>query len=308
MKRAFKDYLLIALRGLGMGAADVVPGVSGGTIAFITGIYEELVHAIKSIDRTALGHLLHGRISAAWKHVNGSFLLAVFSGVAVAVFSLAKVLEFLLHEHPVFIWSFFFGLILASSYVVSRRVQQWDYSNLVALVGGTGLAFYISSVSPATTTDAFWFIVLAGALASCAMILPGISGSFILLLLGKYRFALEAVNEGIVSRLLLLAAGAAAGIVLFSNLLSFLLKRFHDATVAVLVGFMVGSLNKIWPWKQTLETIVVEGEVKPLIEKNVLPQIGDASDQVFAALLLMLAGMLLILVIELVSKRQHKTL
>ncbi|RLD97492.1 MAG: DUF368 domain-containing protein, partial [Bacteroidetes bacterium] len=179
---------------MGMGAADVVPGVSGGTIAFITGIYEELINSIKGINLKAIKLFFTGRWISFWKQINGNFLLAVFAGIAISVLSLAKVLEYLLENKPILIWSFFFGLVLASSYVVSRKITRWQYPKVIALVAGIGIAFYITSVTPTTTTDASWFVILSGGLASCAMILPGISGSFILLLLGKYSFALHAVN------------------------------------------------------------------------------------------------------------------
>lgn len=292
---------------MGMGAADVVPGVSGGTIAFITGIYEELINSIKGINLKAVKLLLTGRWLSFWKQINGNFLLAVFAGIAISVLSLAKVLEYLLEHQPVLIWSFFFGLVLASSYVVSRKVIRWRYPIIVALVAGIGIAFYITSVTPTTTTDASWFVIFSGGLASCAMILPGISGSFILLLLGKYSFALHAVNERIILDLLLLGAGAVTGLILFANLLSWLLKKYHDITIAVLVGFMIGSLNKIWPWKETLKTIVVEGELKPLLEKNILPSVGNPGDQFWMALLMAIAGIVLILIIEIGLTRNKKT-
>lgn len=298
--RRLKDYLLITLRGIGMGAADVVPGVSGGTIAFITGIYEELINSIKNINLEAIRLFFSGRWKSFWQHINGNFLLSVFAGIFISVVSLARALEYLLEHHPVLIWSFFFGLIMASSYVVARKISHWEYAKVVALVGGIGIAFYITSVTPATTTDARWFVLLSGGLASCAMILPGISGSFILLLLGKYAFALHAVNERILLDLILLGAGAVMGLVLFANLLSWLLRKWHDVTIAVLVGFMIGSLNKIWPWKETLETIVVEGEVRPLVEKNILPSFSQPEHHVWMAMLMALIGIMLILVIELV--------
>ena len=291
---------------MGMGAADVVPGVSGGTIAFITGIYEELINSIKGINLKAVKLLLTGRWRSFWKQINGNFLLAVFAGIAISVLSLAKVLEYLLEHQPVLIWSFFFGLVLASSYVVSRKVSRWRYPKIVALMAGIGIAFYITSVTPTTTTDASWFVIFSGGLASCAMILPGISGSFILLLLGKYSFALHAVNERIILDLLLLGAGAVTGLILFANLLSWLLKKYHDITIAVLVGFMIGSLNKIWPWKETLKTIVVEGELKPLVEKNILPNVGNPGDQFWMALLMAIAGIALILIIEIGLTRNKK--
>ena len=296
--------MLLVLRGMGMGAADVVPGVSGGTIAFITGIYEELIYSIKSINLQALKFFFTGHWRSFWKHINGNFLLAVFAGIFISVLSLARLLEYLLENHPVLIWSFFFGLILSSSYVVSRKITKWEYPKVVALVGGIGIAFYITSVTPATTTGASWFVILSGGLASCAMILPGISGSFILLLLGKYEFALHAVNERIIMDLLLLGSGAIVGLVLFANLLSWLLKKYYEITVAVLVGFMIGSLNKIWPWKETLKTIIVEGEDKPLVEKNILPSLGNADDLFWMALLMAAFGIALIILIEFVLSKK----
>lgn len=289
-----------------MGAADVVPGVSGGTIAFITGIYEELINSIKGINLKAIKLFFTGRWFSFWKQINGNFLLAVFSGVFISVLSLAKVLEYLLENQPVLIWSFFFGLVLASSYVVSRKITRWQYPKIGALMAGIGIAFYITSVTPTTTTDASWFVIFSGGLASCAMILPGISGSFILLLLGKYSFALHAVNEVIILDLLLLGAGAVTGLILFANLLSWLLRKYHDVTIAVLVGFMIGSLNKIWPWKETLKTIVVEGELRPLVEKNILPSAGNPGDQLWLALLMLLAGIALILLVEIGLTRNKK--
>jgi len=300
LKTKINKYLFLTLRGMGMGAADVVPGVSGGTIAFITGIYEELVYSIKSINLEAFKLFFTGKWKPFWTHINGNFLLAVFAGIFISVLSLAKVLEYLLEHQPVLIWAFFFGLILASSYVVSRKITKWEYAKIVALVGGIGIAFYITTVTPTTTTDSSWFVIFSGALASCAMILPGISGSFILLLLGKYEFALHAVNERIILDLFLLGSGAVVGLVLFANLLSWLLKKYHDVTIALLVGFMIGSLNKIWPWKETLQTIIVDGEVKPLVEKNILPSLSNADDRFWMALLMAAAGIALILLIELI--------
>ena len=295
------------LKGMGMGAADVVPGVSGGTIAFITGIYEELINSIKGINLKAIKLFFTGRWVSFWKQINGNFLLAVFAGIAISVLSLARVLEYLLENKPILIWSFFFGLVLASSYVVSRKITRWQYPKVIALVAGIGIAFYITSVTPTTTTDASWFVILSGGLASCAMILPGISGSFILLLLGKYTFALHAVNERIILDLLLLGVGAVTGLILFANLLSWLLKKYHDITIAVLVGFMIGSLNKIWPWKETLKTIVVEGELRPLVEKNILPSIGNPVDLFWMAMLMLAAGIALILSVEIGLTRNKKS-
>jgi putative membrane protein len=306
VKRNLKQYLLILLKGAGMGAADVVPGVSGGTIAFITGIYEELIHSIKSIDLEAIKLFFTGKWRSFWKHINGNFLLSVFAGIFVAVVSLARLLEHLLETHPIIIWSFFFGLILISSLVVAKRIMQWDYTKAVALVAGVAFAFYITSVTPAETTDAAWFIILAGVLASCAMILPGISGSFILLLLGKYAFALQAVNEVDLGAILLLGAGAVIGLLSLSRVLSWLFKKYHDVTVAILAGFMIGSLNKIWPWKETVETVIIDGIEKPLVQKNILPAFSQPDDQLPAAIAMMLAGIGLILLFELAFRKNEK--
>jgi len=305
VKRNLKQYLLIVLKGAGMGAADVVPGVSGGTIAFITGIYEELIHSIKSIDIEAVKLFFTGKWRSFWKHINGNFLLSVFAGIFIAVVSLARLLEHLLESQPVLIWSFFFGLILISSWVVARRIKQWNYSKVVALVGGIAIAFYITSVTPAVTTNAAWFIILSGVLASCAMILPGISGSFILLLLGKYAFALRAVNEADLGAIFLLGVGAVIGLLSLSRLLSWLFKKYHDGTVAILAGFMIGSLNKIWPWKETVETVVIEGVEKPLVQKNTVPAAGQSGDQLATAILMMMLGIGLILLFELAFRKKE---
>lgn len=298
MKNTLKRYLVVLLKGMGMGAADVVPGVSGGTIAFITGIYEELIHSIKSIDIVAFKFFISGRWKSMWKHINGTFLLSVFGGIFISVVSLARLLEHLLEEHSVLVWSFFFGLIIVSSVFVAKRIREWSYTIVVFLLVGIGSAFYITSVSPAETSNAFWFVFLAGVFASCAMILPGISGSFILLLLGKYTFALQAVNDFDLKALVLLALGAVTGLLSLSRVLSWLFKKYHDLTVALLAGFMIGSLNKIWPWKKSLETAIIDGKEKIPMQKNILPSFGEPNDQLWLAILLMLIGIGLILLFE----------
>ena len=306
MKRNIKDYLVIGLKGIGMGAADVVPGVSGGTIAFITGIYEELVTSIKSINIAAARILFKEGIKSFWQAVNGTFLFFLVAGILASVLSLAKVLEYILINHPVLIWSFFFGLILASAVFVAKKIDRWNLQTGISMLVGIVAAFLITRISPAETTEAYWFIFLSGALAICAMILPGISGSFILLLLGKYQFILNAVNEGKLDILAVLIIGAIVGIISFANLLSWLLKRFHHLTIALLAGFMIGSLNKIWPWKVTVETYTnSHGELKPLVEQNVFPgrfqEMTQQDPQLLFAVLLALAGIGLILLFELLS-------
>lgn len=244
-----KNYLSLILKGAAMGAADVIPGVSGGTIAFITGIYEELINSIKSINGKALKMLLTLDLKGFWKQINGNFLMAVVGGILISIFSLAKLMKYLLETHPIFVWSFFFGLIIAAAILVSREIKAWDAKTIIALIFGTGVAYAITVLSPAETPDTWWFIMLSGAIAICAMILPGISGAFILLLLGKYEFIIDAVANLNIGVLLLFAVGAVTGIIAFSHFLSWLLKNYHNMTVALLMGFMVGSLNKIWPWK-----------------------------------------------------------
>lgn len=298
-----RNYLMLVLKGIGMGAADVIPGVSGGTIAFISGIYEELLDSIRSFNLTALRKLLRLDLRGFWRHINGSFLFSVLAGIAISIFSLAKLMKYLLETHPIFIWSFFFGLIIASAWLVAREVKRWGVGTVVALVAGTVAAYMITVLSPASTPDTWWFIMLSGAIAICAMILPGISGAFILLLLGKYAYIIGAVSAFNIPVLLLFAVGAVVGIISFSHLLSWLLVKHHGMTVALLTGFMVGSLNKIWPWKEVLETYTdSHGAVQPLVERNILPaafeQLTGQPAMLGWAVLFMVAGFGLIWGIE----------
>ncbi|MDR1202676.1 MAG: DUF368 domain-containing protein [Tannerellaceae bacterium] len=249
MNRSLKDYALIMLKGIGMGAVDVVPGVSGGTIALIVGIYEELLDSIKSINGSSLKLFFTGKIAAFWKAINGNFLLTLVSGVAISIFSLAKLITYLLETQPVLVWSFFFGLVLASILFVAKDIKKWDWKTILSFIIGTIIAFYITVATPAETPNGLWFIFLCGAIAICAMILPGISGSFVLVLLGKYYYVMEAVKNLDIIIIFVFICGAVIGITSFSRLLSYLLRRLHDITIAALAGFMLGSLNKVWPWK-----------------------------------------------------------
>ena len=308
--RRLSDFGVLVLKGMGMGAADVVPGVSGGTIAFITGIYEELVHSIKNINLRTISTLWKEGLPAFWKAVNGSFLLSVVGGILISVLTLARILEYLLVNHPILIWSFFFGLVIGSAIFVARSIEKWNIGTVISGLAGIAIAWIITSFTPAETSEAYWFIFLSGALAICAMILPGISGSFILLLLGKYQFVLSALNEGRISIIAVLLTGALTGIIAFSHLLSWLLEKFHHLTIAMLAGFMIGSLNKIWPWKVTIETYVdSHGEIQPLLQDNVLPgrfiSETGTDPQILWAVLLALAGFLLIFLFEGMSKKQN---
>lgn len=306
-----RNYLLLILRGCAMGAADVVPGVSGGTIAFITGIYEELINSIRSIDWQAVKLLARFQLAAFWKKINGNFLLSVVLGIGISIFSLAKLMTWLLEHHPIYIWSFFFGLIIASSILVAKEIKKWNAGTVIALVIGAGAAYAITVMTPAETPDTWWFILLSGAIAICAMILPGISGAFILLLMGKYSYILGAVSSLNIGVILLFVVGAIAGIVSFSHLLSWLLKNYHTATVAVLTGFMIGSLNKVWPWKETLQTYIdSHGIEKPLVEANILPVRYEAltghDPLMWEAILMCIAGFLLIYGVETIGKKMSK--
>ena len=282
-----------------MGAADVIPGVSGGTIAFITGIYEELINSIKSIDLKAIKLLLTFRFADFWKKINGNFLFSVVGGIGISIFSLARLMTYLLVHHPIEIWSFFFGLIIASSILVAKEVKKWDIFTIISLLAGGCIAYTITVLSPASTPETWWFIILSGAIAICAMILPGISGAFILLLMGKYAYIIGAVGSLDVGILVLFAIGAISGIISFSHLLSWLLKNYHGLTIALLTGFMVGSLNKVWPWKQTIETYVDRhGVEQVLIEKNVLPQAFQGDPLLMHAIVMVIFGFFLIWGIE----------
>ena len=298
MSRSLKDYALVCLKGIAMGAADVVPGVSGGTIAFIAGIYEEFITSLKSINVNAIRIASKEGISAFWKHIHGSFLFSIFIGIGISIVSLARLISILLEKHPVPIWSFFFGLIIASAFIVSSKINKWQVREIIALLFGAAIAYYITIASPANTPETSWFIFCSGMLAICAMMLPGISGSFILLLLGKYAFIINAVADKKISILALFAAGCVAGLLSFSHLLSWMFRKFHDLTVAVLTGFMVGSLNKVWPWKIATESRLIGGSPKIISEKTVLPGNYHGDSHLLSAILFVSIGCLLIIALE----------
>ncbi|SFP43220.1 DUF368 domain-containing protein [Pseudomonas borbori] len=307
-----KKHILLFTKGIAMGAADVVPGVSGGTVAFISGIYDELLRSIASVP-AALGMLVRGRIRAAWQAANATFLLVLLAGILTSVLSLARLITFLLAEHPIPVWSFFFGLILVSSHLVAREIQRWNWSRFVSFAMGAAFAYWITVASPVQWGTGSLSIFCAGAIAICAMILPGISGSFILLLLGLYPFILGAVKGLDVSVLALFASGCLVGIVSFAGLLRWLLVHWRDLTLALLTGLMLGSLNKLWPWKETLTWQTDRhGEPVPLLQANLLPgrfaEVSGQDPQLLLAILLALGGVLLVLGLEwLASHRQQST-
>jgi putative membrane protein len=305
--RALKDYLGLLARGFAMGASDVVPGVSGGTMAFILGIYEELINSIRALlNPEAIKLLLSFKIKAALDSLPWKFLLALGTGILLAIFTLARFLEWMLVNHPALLWSFFFGLVAASIFTVVKRVKKWTAAPIVAVVIGAIAAFYIVGLVPSETPNAAWFLFLSGFVAICAMILPGISGSFILVLMGKYQYVLSAVNNRDFVTLFLVAAGAAIGIVTFAQVLGWLFKRYHDVTVAVLIGLMAGSLRKIWPWKETISFITDRhGEQIPAAQINILPP-AWTSDVTFALVLAIIGFAVVFAMDHWVSRREQQ--
>lgn len=297
-----KKCAAVAFKGMCMGAADVIPGVSGGTIAFIMGIYGELLDSIKSINGEAFKLLFSGKIGTFWKHINGTFLASLFTGILISVFSLAKLMKYLLEFHPVPLWSFFFGLILASAVYILKGLDKWSVQNIISLLVGVATGAFICLASPGQTPDALWFIFLSGAIAICAMILPGISGSFILLLLGKYAFVMEAVSTLNIPVLIVFAAGAGIGIVCFSRILSWLLKKFYMLTIALLSGFMIGSLLKVWPWKVPGAQ---EGFDFPALP-GTFEQVTGADPQLLMSIGFMVLGLVIVLLIEFTAAKGQK--
>ncbi len=302
-----KDYVLLFLKGISMGSADVVPGVSGGTIAFITGIYEELLQSIKQFDRKALKLLFRGQISALWNHVNGRFLVTLLSGIGVSIISLAKLIHYLLSHNPIQLWSFFFGLIIISAIMVSREIIKWNWKVAIAWILGIVVAYIITGATPANTPENYFFVFVSGAIAICAMILPGISGSFMLLIMGKYEFIIGAVKDMNIGVIVVFALGCVVGLLSFARIVSWLLSKYHDITVGVLAGFMIGSLNKIWPWKETLSYFTnSKGELVPLIQQNISPAVyltkTGQNPMMLQALLFTALGILLVIAIEKIAK------
>lgn len=290
-------------KGAAMGAADVVPGVSGGTIAFITGIYEELLNSIRSVNGEAVKLLTRFDLAGFWKHINGSFLVVLLAGIGFSILSLSRILIYFLDNHPEMLWSFFFGLIVASALVVGKKINRWTLGVLLAGLIGAVIAYMITVLTPAQTPDAYWFIFISGAIAICAMILPGISGSFLLVLLAKYEFMMGALKDFKLDVILVFGLGCITGILSFSHLLNWMLKNYHNITVALLTGFMVGSLNKVWPWKHTLTTYTDRhGIIKPLAQDNVMPgeylQLTNQEPYLMYSILLAIFGFLLVYLVD----------
>jgi len=294
--RGPKEYLWLVLSGFLMGSADVVPGVSGGTMAFILGIYEELLAAIHAVDMDFIRLVLTFQIREAFSRFPWKFVLAVVTGIFAAIFTLAQGLSWALDNHPTLVWGFFFGLVAASIITVSQRVRRWTLKTLLATALAALALYAVIGLVPAETPNAAWFLFLSGAIVICGMILPGISGAFLLVLLGKYQYVLDAVVTNDFFTLILVIAGAGVGVLSFARVLRWLFRNHHDITVAALIGLMIGSLRKIWPWKLTLTTTLDRhGAIIPLTQANIFP---GSIHEVAVVAGLVIAGLILVLVIE----------
>ncbi len=302
--RQLLDYVFITLKGIAMGAADVVPGVSGGTIAFISGIYEELITSINNINLSLFTTLKKEGFKSFWEKANGNFLLALFSGIFISVLSLAKVLSWLLENQPVLLWSFFFGLVLASIFFVGKEIKKWSVGTIVVFLVGTAVAYFITELPPNENTDSLPYLFLSGALAICAMILPGISGAFILVLLGSYKTILDAVHERDLKIVITVALGAIFGLLSFARLLKWMFSHYKNITLALLTGFILGSLNKIWPWKKVLETRTFGDKTKVIDDMNVWPSTFEGDNQLILAIILALIGFSLIFILEKLASKK----
>lgn len=321
MRKLFPDYILIFLKGIAMGAADVVPGVSGGTIAFISGIYQELINSINRINLDIFKNLKKNGLKATWGAINGDFLLALVCGIGVSVLTFSKVIIHLLETQPILVWSFFFGLVLASILFIWKEITHWTPKSVIALLIGTILSYYITIAEPTHSPDSYLFLFLSGFVAIIAMILPGVSGAFILLLMGSYQTVIGTINQLLdgakqmnfellgdaLLKLGTIALGALLGLKLFSKVLTWMFAHHKNTTLAILIGFMIGSLNKIWPWKEVLETRVnSHGEVVPFLERSILPTNFNGEPKIFLAFVMLLIGFFLIFGLEKLASRLGK--
>ncbi len=313
MRRSLKDYLIISLKGLAMGAADVVPGVSGGTIAFISGIYEELIETINKLDLGFFSKWKKEGFLTSWRAYNLPFLSALFFGIIVSILSLAKAIKWLLHNEPLLLWSFFFGLVLASIFYIGKQITIWRPKIFIGIILAAILSYFITIVEPLASPDSNWYLLFCGFIAIIAMILPGVSGAFILLILGAYQTFIDILNqlrEGLINmnfdllsqaimKLVIIAIGAVTGLKLFSKVLNWMFKNHKNMTLAILTGFMIGSLNKLWPWKKVLSWRTnSEGIEIPFLEKSISPTQFEGDPNIIWALFFVSIGFLLILILE----------
>mgnify|MGYP003652113179 FL=1 len=286
-----------------MGIAELVPGVSGGTIAFVTGIYEEFITSINNVNLSTLKVLKEEGFKQFWQKLNGNFLVDLLVGMMISIFSLSKVIAWLLEEHPIPTWAFFFGLVLASVIFVAKSINKWNFLAIFLFIVGTASAFFITTIPPSTGSGSLPFIFFSGAIAICAMVLPGISGSFILVLLGSYKTVLEAVNEKEISIIATFAFGAVFGLLSFARILKWMFTNYKDATLAILTGFILGSLNKIWPWKNVIEIIQI-GKKEIIIDENISPIAFNGDNQLTFAIVTAIIGFSLIFILEKSASRK----
>jgi len=319
MHRSLRDYLIIGTKGIAMGAADVVPGVSGGTIAFISGIYEELIRTINGLNLSFFSYWKKEGFLNAWKNYNLSFLTALFTGIAISILSLSKIIKWLLHNEAVLLWAFFFGLVLASILYIGKQITSWNYKIWISIGLATALSYGLTLAEPISSPESNGYLLFCGFIAIIAMILPGVSGAFILLILGVYQTFIGIINqlrEGLTQldtnllqqafiKLVIIGIGALAGLKLFSRALNWMFQNHKNKTLAILTGFMIGSLNKIWPWKEVLKWRTnSEGIKVPLIEKSILPGQFQGDPQIIWVLLLVCIGFLLIFMLEKLASHQ----
>ena len=292
-----------------MGIADIIPGISGGTIAFISGIYEELLGAIKSFNNTAWQLLCAAKLKECWQHIHGNFLLVLVLGIGVGFLAFVALVAHLLSHYPIQLAAFFGGLIIGSTIFIYKKIKKCDAGVILASIISIITAYWLTSITPTHTPETTWFIFLSGAIAVCAMILPGISGSFILLILGKYEYMIHALKNLNFSVIIIFLAGGITGLLNFSKLVHWLLTKYHNATIALLAGFMLGSLNKVWPWKQSIAfSFDAHGTFIPCRESNMSPfqfeKIVGKDPLILQALLYLAFGFLLVMIIEQWAKRK----
>ena len=304
--RNLLSYIIISLKGIAMGAADVVPGVSGGTIAFISGIYEELITSINGLNFSKYKILRNEGFKSFWRAINGNFLLALFTGILISVFSLAKMISWLLVNQPILLWSFFFGLVFASIFFIAKAIENWNLGIITAFVLGAAIAYYITTLPPTENSQSLLYLFFSGALAVCAMILPGISGAFILVLLGSYKTILDAVHQRELYIIATVAVGAVFGLLSFARLLKWMFENYKNSTLALLTGFILGSLNKIWPWKRVLETKIFGKKVIPVNEVNISPFNFEGDNQLLYAILIASLGFCVIFILERLATTSKK--
>lgn len=306
--RTRTEYVVLYLKGFTMGMADLIPGVSGGTIAFITGIYEHLLEAISAVNKELLSKVLRFQIKSALCDIRLRFLVPLFAGILTAMFSLARLMHYMMSEHTVHTWSLFFGLIGASIIVVGRQLHTLkSFKMMASIIIGALIAYAVVSLIPVDTPETWWFIILCGVISISAMILPGISGSFLLLILGKYAYITGAVKNpfapGALEIMILFVCGAVVGLLGFSKILNWCFKHYHNVTMALLTGFLLGSMKKVWPWKEVTESVVIRGEVRVLQEANIMPPAFDA--HFWIAIALMIFGFVLVLALESFSRTRE---